>query len=183
MHLSFSSRRVRSRSRLSESSHCLKGICGFSPLFLNATGPRPSPTEFCLVCRQREEQVRDADAWVHRTQTFRATTVRRTRVRTCCFRQERYDSPPIERSSRYADGKCPHGDCPRCPLLPGVTTWGLSPLLGVEIGCSLNVRDAAHSVSRRAEISVARGPHGDCPRCPALKLPIRGLSPLPVRAK
>ena len=54
MHLSFSNGRVRSRSRLSGSSHCLKGICGFSPLFLNATGPRPSPTEFCLVCRQRE---------------------------------------------------------------------------------------------------------------------------------
>ena len=34
--------------------------------FLNATGPRPSPTEFCLVCRQREEQVGDADARVHR---------------------------------------------------------------------------------------------------------------------
>ena len=42
MHLSFSNGRVRSRSRLSGSSHCLKGICGFSPLFLNATGPRPA---------------------------------------------------------------------------------------------------------------------------------------------
>ena len=42
MHLSFSNGRVRSRSRLSGSSHGLKGICGFSPLFLNATGPRPS---------------------------------------------------------------------------------------------------------------------------------------------
>ena len=29
-------------------------------------GNRSSPTEFCLVCRQREEQLRDADARVHR---------------------------------------------------------------------------------------------------------------------
>ena len=186
----------------------LKGICGFSPLFLNATGPRPSPTEFCLVCRQREEQVRDADAWVHRTQTFRAMTVRRTRVRTCCFRQERYDSPPIERSSRYADGKCPHGDCPRCPLLPGVTTWGLSPLPGVEIAHSGTVPAARKGKMdgkkfqiylkfrhlEPIEASAVKRPHNHVDATPSLRqkrmttwglspLPTWGLSPLPILAE
>ena len=36
------------------------------PFFLNATGPRPSPTGLCLVCRQREEHVGNADVRVHR---------------------------------------------------------------------------------------------------------------------